>query len=252
MYHLILLLCVGLVVGLINAIAGGGAIILYPVLYSLGLPPIVTNATIASSIWPGALSSAYGYRKYIKKIPNYYFLLLIPCLIGSIVGAYLLRKTPDKDFREIVPWLVILAVTLLALQPTIHKKLRARHKKHKKSSNLYLLLVGLAILITAVYGGYFGAGFGIIMLAILGFTRLTDIHQMNGLKNLSGVCISFIASIYFIHYHLVDWHYIPPILIGTIIGGYFGATYSTKVPAKTVRAIIVVIGVGVAAYLFIK
>lgn len=252
MYHFIVLFGAGLVAGLVNSVAGGGALLMYPLLFSFGLPPIMTNATIAASIWPGALSSAYGYRKYIRKLPKFYFLLLIPCVVGAVIGASILRRTPDRNFQLIVPWLVLFAVILLALQPKIHELLRKRHKKSKKLSLVNMFVIAIAILGVAIYGGYFGAGFGIIMLALLGFTKLTDIHQMNGLKNLSAVCISLVASIYFVHYHLVDWHYIPPLLIGAVIGGYIGSTYSYKLPNKLIRLIIVISGLAVAAVLFIK
>ena len=252
MYEFIVLFGAGIFAGLVNSMAGGGALILYPILFSLGLSPIMTNAVIATSIWPGSLSSAYGYRKYIKKIPPYYFLLLIPCLIGSLIGASILKSTPDHYFKSIVPWLVLMAVVLLSLQPRIHNFLKTRHKKSKKHLSTNLLIIAVAILFTSIYGGYFGAGYGIIMLALLGFTKLTDIHQMNGFKNLAGVCICLVASIYFIYYGLVSWHFLPPILIGTVIGGYLGASYSHILPANIVRRIIIVIGIIVSAVLFVK
>ena len=252
MYELIALFGAGLIAGLVNSVAGGGALIMYPLLFSLGLPPVMTNATIAASIWPGALSSAYGYRKSLKKLPKYYFLLLIPCIFGSIIGASILRRTPDRNFELVVPWLVLMAVILLSLQPAIHNKLKKKQKKSKRNSPLSLVLISIAIFGVAIYGGYFGAGFGIIMLALLGFTRLTDIHQMNGLKNLAGVSISLVATIYFIHYRLIDWHYIPPMVIGTVIGGYVGSTYSHKLPTYLIRKIIIISGLAIAVYLFIK
>jgi len=252
MYQFLILLGAGLITGLVNSVAGGGALILYPILFGLGLPPIMTNATIATSIWPAALSSAFGYRKQLKKLPKFYFLILVPCLAGSIIGATILRHTPDKYFKEIVPWLVVMAVVLLALQPLIHDKLKKKLKKTKKMNPLSFIAILIAVFGVAIYGGYFGAGFGIIMLALLGFTKLSDIHQMNGLKNLSGVSISLIASLYFIHYHLVDWHYIPPILIGAIAGGFIGSTYSHKLPTNLIRKIIIISGIVVAVYLFFK
>lgn len=249
---MIVLLGAGLVAGLVNAVAGGGALLVYPLLLSLGIPPIVANASTTLTLWPGALSSAYGYKKYIKKIPKRYFWLLLPSAVGGIIGAVILRKTSNHNFATIAPWLIILGVVLIGIQPIIHKRLTKKKKKLKKTSALNLVLVAIPLFGMAIYGGYFGAGFGIVMLALLGFTKLSDIHQMNGLKNLSGASINFVASIYFIYYGLINWHYIPILLVGSVIGGYFGATYSNKLPASLIRKIIIVIGVGVAVYLFVK
>ena len=252
MYKLIELFAAGLIAGLVNSVAGGGAILMYPLLLSLGLPPIVANATTTISIWPGALSSAYGYRKYIRKLPKYYFSILLPCLVGGLIGAVILRKTSNYNFQLIVPWLIILAVVLMIFQPLIHKKLSQRQVASKRASLISLLVVFIVIFAMAIYGGYFGAGFGIIMLALLGFTKLTDMRQMNGLKNLSAVCINLIASIYFVWFGLVNWHYTPLLLLGTIIGGFFGATYSSKLPTRAIRLIVIVAGLGVIIVLFAK
>lgn len=250
---MITLLGAGFIAGLINAVAGGGALLVYPLLLSLGLPPIVANASTTLTLWPGALSSAYGYRKYIKKIPNYYYWLLLPSAVGGLIGAFILTKTSNHDFSVIVPWLIVLGVVLIGLQPYIHKKLVKKSKnRSKKTSALNLVLVAIPMFGMAIYGGYFGAGYGIVMLALLGFTKLSNIHQMNGLKNLSGATINLLASVYFIHRGLVDWRYIPILLIGSVIGGYIGSTYSSKLPTKLIRLIIVLIGTAVAIYLFSK
>jgi uncharacterized membrane protein YfcA len=251
MYELIALFGAGLVAGLVNSVAGGGALLMYPLLLSLGLPPIVANATTTISIWPGALSSAYGYRKYIKKIPKYYFWLLVPGLLGGIIGAVILRKTSNHSFKLVVPWLIIMAVLLLSFQPKIHKWLKKRKKNTKKAGALSFILIAIAIFAMSIYGGFFGAGLGIIMLAVLGFTKLTDIHQLNGLKNLIATFINLVASIYFIHYHLIDWHYTPLLLLGTVIGGYIGATYSNKLPSHLIRKIIIIIGASVGIVLLV-
>jgi uncharacterized membrane protein YfcA len=250
---MITLLGAGFIAGLINAVAGGGALLVYPLLLSLGLSPIVANASTTITLWPGALSSAYGYRKYIKRIPNYYYWLLVPSAVGGLIGAFVLTKTTNHDFSVIVPWLIVLGVVLIALQPYIHKKLTKKDKKRsKKTSVLNLILVAIPMFAMAIYGGYFGAGYGIVMLALLGFTKLSDIHQMNGLKNLSGATINLLATVYFVHRGLVDWHYIPVLLIGSIIGGYIGSTYSSKLPTKLIRFVIIVIGIAVSIYLFTK
>lgn len=252
-WQLALLFGSGFIAGVVNSIAGGGALLIYPLLLSLGVAPISANATTTITVWPGALSSAYGYKKYIHKIPKYYFWLLVPCVLGGLLGAFILRKTSNHTFEFIVPWFIIFGVVMLALQPRIHKWLYTRNaSKTKKRKALLLPVIAVTLLIFATYGGYFGAGFGILMLALLGLTELSDIRQMNGLKNLSAVSINLVASVYFVIYHLVDWRVFPLLLIGSIVGGWLGATYSSKLPANIIRKAIIVIGVVVAIVLFAK
>jgi uncharacterized membrane protein YfcA len=252
MYHFIALFVAGLFAGLVNSVAGGGALLVYPLLLSLGLPPIVANATSTITVWPGALSSAFGYRKYLKKLPKPYYWLLVPSVIGGIIGAIILRDSSNQNFAAIVPWLIMLGVVMIALQPRINSWLMHGKKKSRKVSALNIIIVSIPVFGMAIYGGYFGAGFGIIMLAILGFTRIGDIHQMNGLKNLSGAFINLTASIYFVHYGLVHWKFVPFLLLGTISGGFIGATYSDRLPTHAIRKIIIISGVIVSIYLFYK
>jgi uncharacterized protein len=252
MITFILLVFLGLFAGLINSIAGGGAIILFPVLQFLGLPLLMTNATVAASIWPGSLASAIGYKKYLSKLPSRYFLILLPCLVGSLVGANLLKKTPDHILKFVLPSLILLAVILIGLNPKVHDYLYKRKAKSRFKNPLYLIIIGAFSFLIAVYGGYFGAGFGIIILALLGLTSIRNIHALNGLKNLASFCITLTASTYFEYYHLIDWKYAIPIIIGTILGGFFGATFSTKISEQVIRKIIIFVGIIVAAYLFIK
>jgi uncharacterized membrane protein YfcA len=248
----IILILLGIAVGAINSVAGGGAILLYPVLQLLGVPLLMTNATVAASIWPGSLASAFGYRKYLKKLPKRYFLILLPCLLGAITGAILLRHTPDTKLKIILPTLVLFAVLLLSLQPKIHQYLFKRKAISRVNNPVYLITFSSLTFLISVYGGYFGAGFGIIMLALLGMTAIRSIHALNGLKNLTSFTITGVATIYFSYFNLIEWKYLPPLIIGTIIGGYLGSTFSTKIPTKTVRSIIILTGIIVAIYLFVK
>lgn len=250
---LLLLLLSGTLAGVVNSIAGGGAIVVYPLLLALGIPPIVANATMTVTIWPGALSSAYGYKDDLLSLKRRYFLLLIPTALGGLIGAFLLRKTSDHAFEALVPWLFLLGLLLLTLQPLIHKKIYSKTSQNAKTTELIALItVSVLILPLAIYGGYFGVGFGIVMLAILGLTKLTEIRQMNGLKNLAAILVNIIGTVYFTMYGLVDWRFVPVVATGTIIGGYLGATYSKLLPAKLIRFIIIGIGLVVAATLFIK
>jgi uncharacterized membrane protein YfcA len=252
--HWLLLFGAGFLAGAMNAIAGGGSFILYPILLSLGVAPVSANATSSLLVFPGQLSSALGYRKYIKRVPKYYLLLLIPCMIGGFVGAFLLAQTPDATFERIVPWFIIAAATLLALQPRIHTWIYSRKNRalRKKYASLIDVVVALALLLVSIYGGYFGAGFGIMMLAFLGLTKLSNINEMNGIKNIIGVFLTGMVSIYFIVNGLMAWWVVPFAFTGNIAGGWFGATYSERLPTRLVRIIIIIIAFALAGALFVR
>jgi uncharacterized membrane protein YfcA len=249
-----LYLSAGAITGAINAVAGGGALILFPLLLSLGIGPITANATMSFIVQPGAVSSAFGYRKHLKKLPMQYYLLLIPCFIGGLVGAILLVKTSGVEFEHIVPYFMAVAVILLLFQSNIHTWLytgqgRTLKRRHHAA---VILLVSLMFFAVSLYGGYFGAGFGIIVLAFLGLTKLSDIQQMNGLKNLAVVSIGIAECTYFIIHGLIDWKIMPLFLVGNFAGGYFGATYSSRLPTKILRTGIIIIGIIITAALFYK
>jgi len=249
----ILLLVAGLLGGVINAIAGGGGILMFPALLAAGLPALTANATASLVVWPGALSSAYGYRKQLAKIPRYYFWLLVPCIIGGVIGSQILIHTSNSTFGRLAPWLMVLAVALLALQPYIRAKIEQRSGRTLKSHPFRVLaVISVLALPLAIYGGYFGVGYGIVMLAFLGFTSLKTIHQMNGLKNLSGATIALISTAYFAHAHLIDWH--PGLIMaaGTLTGGIIGANLAQRVSSKRVHDLTVVIGGTITIILLLK
>jgi uncharacterized membrane protein YfcA len=245
------LFAVGILVGAMNAIAGGGMLLGFPVLLAVGMPPLAANITGNVVIGASTVSSVYGYRQYLRKLSRRYLFLLIPCAAGAATGALILRNTPGDEFQKIVPGLVGFAVILFAFQPLLHFHLN-RHIKSKRKALRPLLIIALALLPVAIYGGYFGAGFGFVMLAFLGFTRLHEVHQMNGLKNVAGACIAFTALICLYSTHLVDWHYGLVMGAGCVIGGYYGATLTQKVSSHTLRAVVIIIGIGTAAYLALR
>src|SRR5580704_7628531 len=166
----ILLFLVGIIVGSMNAIAGGGMLLGFPVLLAAGLSPLVANITGNIVILPGQLTSAFGYRRFLRKLPPRYLILLLPCLIGGTIGALVLRHTSATRFQELVPGLILFAVLLFTFQPLLHLHLR-RHISQRSRNIRRLLLIATALLPTAIYGGYFGAGFGFLMLAFLSFAR---------------------------------------------------------------------------------
>ena len=251
MYHTFLLFITGLIGGSINAVAGGGGIIMYPALLAVGLPPVIANTTSSLVVWPGTLASAFGYRSELKKVPRNFLWLLLPSLIGSVIGSYILIHTEAKTFEELAPWLVLSAVMLLALQSRIHRWL-SRQARRRKVHWHTLPLIGLATFPLAIYGGYFGVGFGLMMLALLGFTRLKNIHQMNGVKNLCGATMAFVATIYFARHGLINWSAGLTMACGTIAGGLLGARLSQKVSAHLVHDLTVAIGLIISLILLLK
>jgi uncharacterized membrane protein YfcA len=251
MLHDVILFAVGIVVGTMNAIAGGGMLIGFPVMLALGLSPLVANVTGNVVIGLSCASSVYGYRGYLRKVNRRYILLLIPCIIGAAIGATILRHTPSTRFQQIVPALVGFAVILFAFQPLLHFHLH-RHIRTKRKSLKPLIVIGIALLPVAVYGGYFGAGFGFVMLAFLGFTKLNEIHQMNGLKNLASTSIALTSLIFLYSTHLINWHFGLMMGAGCVIGGYYGSVLTQKVSSHYLRIVVVLIGISTAAYLALR
>jgi uncharacterized membrane protein YfcA len=244
----VILFLVGILVGSMNAIGGGGMLLGFPILLSAGLSPLAANITSNVAVLPGQFTSAFGYREYLKKLPARYLILLISCLIGATIGALLLRKTSATRFQDLAPVLVIFAVLLFALQPVLHVHLRKHINYHSQKLGP-LLIIAIALLPTAIYGGYFGAGFGFIMLAFLSFTKLHDIHQMNGLKNLAGASIALISIICLYSTHLINWRFGLAMATGNALGGYIGARLSQRLSSHIIRIVVIIIGFIAASYL---
>jgi uncharacterized protein len=243
-----LLFLTGIIVGNMNAIAGGGMLLGFPMLLAAGLPALTANITGNIVILPGQLTSAFGYRRFLRKLPVRYLILLLPCILGGAAGALLLRHTSSERFQEMVPVLILFAVLLFAFQPLLHFHLR-RHIKQRSRNLRRLLIIAAALLPTAVYGGYFGPGFGFIMLAFLSFTKLQDIHQINGLKNLAGVAIATTSIICLFTTHRIDWPLGLAMAAGNGVGGYMGANLSQRFSSHAVRIVVIAIGFSAAGYL---
>jgi uncharacterized membrane protein YfcA len=255
MLHDIILLFVGFVVGGMNAIAGGGMLIGFPVLLAVGIPPIVANATISLIVLPGGVASTFGYRKYLKRVPIQYLWLVVPAVIGSVSGAVLLRNTSHSTFAEIIPLLILFAVALFAFQPFLyqylHRHIHGSTQLRKRVGPLFV--VSLAVLPLAIYGAYFGAGFGFIMLSFLGFTKLHNhLHRMNALKTSLAVVVATSALLSLANSGLIDWHNGLVMGAGTLVGGYSAAVGSQKISTTYIRAFIIVVGLVTAVYLGLR
>jgi uncharacterized protein len=238
------------VAGGMNAIAGGGTLLTFPALVGLGISPIVANATSTVALWPGAVSSMWGYRGELQGTRQWAIGFAAPSLLGGGIGAWLLLRTPPSRFAALVPWLVLGAAGLFMVQPFIMKRIQ-RHTL-PTTSDVDPTATGrppsagviLLQFLVAIYGGYFGAGVGILMLAVLGFMGLTNIHRMNGLKNWGGLCMNLVAAVSFAFSSLVRWPIALGMAIGSIGGGYVGSRLAQRTPQRYVRRAVVVIGLG--------
>jgi uncharacterized membrane protein YfcA len=194
------------------------------------------------AIWPGSLAGAYGFRGELATVKRWLILLIVPSLLGGALGSWLLLRTPTPVFERLVPFLILGATILLAAQELITKRIHARWHA---GVFFFQFLVG-------VYGGYFGAGMGILMLAALGLIGLTDMHQMNALKNVLAVAINGIAAIYFTVAGAVVWGDVVVMTLGSLLGGYLGARAARRLGRTFVRRAVVVIGVTMSIALFFR
>jgi uncharacterized protein len=244
----ILIVIVAALGGMINSIAGGGTLLTFPALIGLGVPAIVANATSTVALWPGMLSSMWGYRSELRGVRRWAMYFAIPSVLGGLAGALLLLITPAERFDAAVPWLVLGASILFLIQQRMVSASR-RHGAHAApTTDPAMLTPSLGLLafqfLVAIYGGYFGAGMGILMLAALGFIGFTSIHRMNGLKNFGALCINAAAAVTFAVSGLVNWRVAAAMAVGSIAGGYAGARLAQAVPQIWVRRAIIVIGFG--------
>ena len=221
----------------------------FPTMIWLGIPPITANATNTVAIWMGTLGSAWGYRRELRGVDPRVYALVVPSVIGSVAGAVLLAYTPSDVFDRLVPFLILFATGLFMAQEPIQRRfnLSAAHaaRSHWLSWTMFFQLA------VAVYGGYFGAGIGILMLAALSLMGHTDIHQMNGLKNLLATCINVVAAVYFAFAGLVFWHDALFLAAGAITGGIVGTHVARRIGRRAVRRVVVVIGFAMALALMV-
>jgi uncharacterized membrane protein YfcA len=238
--------------GAINSVAGGGGFIAFPALLFTGMPPVNANATNTIALWPGTVASTWVYRKTLSsELLKSILPLAIITFCGSVLGAVLLLKTPQKTFLKIVPWLLLGATLLFCFGGRISSWVRQRHSIHGPSRTT---IVGVALLqlCVAIYIGYFGAGVGFVMLALLAMMGMENIHSMNGVKTLLATCGNGVAIVMFVFARAVRWPQALLMVVGAALGGYGGAYYAQKLDPKAVRYIVITIGASMTAYFFWK
>jgi uncharacterized membrane protein YfcA len=231
----------------INSVAGGGTFLTFPVFIFYGLTPLQANIMSTIALWPGTISSTYGYRKELTTDRKKLLPLLIICVIGGTAGSLTLLYTPEVIFRNLVPWLLLAATLIFTFGRYVIVYL---HKKfpHSKEQPLLAMVMQLVI---AFYGGYFGAGIGILMLAMLQLMGLSDIHKMNALKTLLAAAINMATVVIFIFAGAVIWNLAAVMIAGGIFGGYVGARLALKVAPQHIRTLVSVIGFLMTAYFFL-
>jgi uncharacterized membrane protein YfcA len=238
--------------GAINSIAGGGTLLSFPAMVWIGRPPIMANATNSVALWPGSLSAMYGFRHDLARVRRWLLLLAIPSLAGGATGAIILLHTSEKTFSHLVPFLILGATILLGAQELISRRLGLMAKAHENPTPGWVVFVFTFQFLVGIYGGYFGAGMGILMLAALGLIGLTDLYEMNGLKNLLAVCINGVAAAYFAFSGAVLWKDAAVMCVAAIFGGLAGAKLAKRLGRKFVRGAVVAIGLIMTVALFLK
>ncbi|GCE26354.1 UPF0721 transmembrane protein [Dictyobacter alpinus] len=251
--NIILLFLAAVLGGTLNSVAGGGSFFTFPALIFGGVPPIPANATSTVALWPGSIAGASAYRRELAAIDRRLMIVLvITSLVGGILGAILLLITPQAIFTTLLPYLLLIATLLFTFSGPVTKRLRVRNVGKSSLTARHLIGISVAQFIIAVYGGYFGGGIGILMLATLALMGLENIHVMNGLKTVLAACINGVAVITFVVAGAVFWPEAIVMVIGAIIGGYGGAYYARKVDPRWIRVFVIVVGFAMTVYFFIK
>ena len=236
--QMLVLFAAGIVAGGVNAIAGGGTFFTFPALLAAGLPPVAANASNAVAVWPGHAVATLSYRQELARNKGRLVGSGIVALLGGSAGALLLLRTGDATFTALIPALLIAATLIFACKRWLEVALSALRPGHAQRR---VTLWGWEFAI-AVYGGYFGAGLGVLMLAGLALTGLRDLHQLNALKNLLSAIIASIAVVLFVVADAVSWPHATLALVGSVIGGWLGVRVAKRIPARWLERAIVAIG----------
>jgi len=229
--------------GALNAVAGGGSFLTLPALIVAGVAPVAANATSTLALWPASVSSTFAYRGDIQTSRQWLLVLGVASLAGGLAGALLLVKTSDSSFLRLLPWLMFVAAATFTFGNKIRQA--TAHTGHAS-----LAVVAVLQLVIATYGGYFGGGMGIMMLATMALAGMTNIHQMNGLKSFLGVSINGVALLIFIAKGAITWKYGATMAIGATLGGYITAYFARKIDTRYVRTFVIVVGWAMTAYFF--
>jgi uncharacterized membrane protein YfcA len=232
--------------GAVNAVAGGGTLLTFPALLAAGVPAVTANATNTVALFPGQLASSFAYRGHIGEERRRALVLAVPSLGGGLLGAALLLVLPEETFEAVVPWLILFACLLLAFQGTIRRAVAgSRHASHPAA-------LWIAQLLVSIYGGYFGAGIGILMLAAMGIMLPSSLQHANALKVLLSLLINAIAAVLFALAGAVRWPEAALMAAASIAGGFVGAKVAQRLPPVAMRGVAIAVGVYAAARFLVE
>jgi uncharacterized protein len=249
----IFLLFAGALAGALNSVAGGGSFISFPALLFLGIPPVQANASNTVALWPGLASATVSYLKRLNAPFRVLAPLLAISVLGGWAGALLLLKTPQHTFLRLVPWLLLGGTLLFAFGNSIRALVgKAAVVDDLRTMSGRAILVGsIAELVVSIYGGYFGAGMGFMLMAMLALMGMREIHAMAAIRTLLSVAINASAVVTFIAARAVAWPQCAVMIVGSLAGGWFGAHYAQKTDPKKVRALVIAVGLAMTIYFFI-
>ncbi|MDM9383988.1 sulfite exporter TauE/SafE family protein [Chlorogloeopsis sp. ULAP01] len=250
-FHSLLLFSTAFLAGGLNAVAGGGSFLTFPALIFIGVPPVIANATNNTAIWVAALASAGAYRKDLGIQRQVFLLLCGISLMGGFIGSVALLYTSPDIFRRLIPYLLLLATLVFTFSNSFKRWLQIQSQK-ATSDSVPLLNLVLAQLAIAIYGGFFGAGLGILMLATLSFLGIKSIHTMNAFKTFLGSCINGIAIIPFIFADVIAWQQAILMAVGGSLGGYLTANYARKLEPHLIRRFVIVVAFSMTIYFFVR
>jgi uncharacterized membrane protein YfcA len=237
-WHGVAIVVAGMAAGTINTVVGSGSLITFPTLLALGYPPVLANVSNNIGLVPGALSGVHGYRRELAGQRGRIVRLAPVSALGALTGALLLLVLPSTVFKRVVVVLIVVALVLVVLGPRLSRRLARPHEGRARVSAVLVVLVGL----TGVYGGYFGAAQGIILIAVLGIFVLDDLQRLNATKNVLAMTVNLVASFVFVIATDVDWAVVACIAAGSIAGGQIGATVGRRLDPRVLRTVIVVVG----------
>jgi uncharacterized protein len=230
----------GVAAGGINAVVGSGTLITFPTLLAFGCPPVLANVSNNLGLVPGTLSAAYGYRREMKGQARRLVRFGAASLIGGLIGALLLLKLPADAFQAVVPVLILTACVLVVLQPWLNRRLKERGSNGKRDGGIPMWC---GVLATGVYGGYFGAAQGVLLMGLFGAFILDDLQRLNAAKNVLASLVNGVAAVVFIFAADIDWTLAGIIAAGSTVGGLVGARFGRRLPPVAMRGLIVVVGV---------